>query len=92
MANPINKIQDQLYALEKMYIPDAKREMIVLAKVMERRAADAAECARAMNADEPCSMAFVEFMAGDMRNVVDAKANLESLYAKKKMLEALLRD
>ena len=82
-------IQNELHRLEWM-IPDAKKRVVAAAEKMFWRVTQAVADATAMLADEPCSLSWTEFAEGDLREAREAKAELNSLYEKQRMLQYML--
>ena len=66
-------IQDQLRRLKWM-IPDAMRRMDEAAQCMLRRAQGAVKDTEALLADQPFSMCWVDFVEGELRAAIEAKA------------------
>jgi len=83
-------IKDELRRLEWM-IPDAQRRLSEVAQTMLRRAERAVKDMEAMMANKPCSTSWVEFSENDLRNAREAKAQLDSLYQQRTMLEFFLK-
>ena len=79
------KIEERLKVLD-WEIEDAKRGLAKAAEAMLRRATEAVYQNEALLADKPCSTMWVNFAEGDLREARDAKAKLESLIEKKKLL------
>lgn len=85
-----NAIQEQLARLEWM-IPDAKRRLASAAQSMLRRAQGAVADADAMIADQPCSLTWVDFAEGDLREAREAKAELQKLCEQQKLLQYIAK-
>ena len=81
-------IQAQLRRLEWM-IPDAQRRLAGVAQEMLRRAQNAVHDTEA---NQPCSMSWVEFAECDLRNAREAKADLTNLYEQQAMLKFFLKN
>ena len=79
------KIEKRLEVLD-WEIEDAKRDLAKAAEAMLRRATEAVSQNEALLADKPCSTMWVNFAEGDLREARDAKAKLEVLIEKKKLL------
>ena len=79
------KIEERLKVLN-WEIEDAKRGLAKAAEAMLRRATEAVSQNEALLADQPCSTMWVNFAEGDLREARDAKAKLEVLIEKKKLL------
>ena len=79
------KIEKRLEVLD-WEIEDAKRDLAKAAEAMLRRATEAVSQNEALLADKPCSTMWVNFAEGDLREARDAKAKLEALIEKKKLL------
>ena len=79
------KIEERLQVLD-WEIEDAKRGLAKAAEAMLRRATEAVSQNEALLADQPCSTMWVNFAEGDLREARDAKAKLEALIQKKKLL------
>ena len=79
------KIEKRLEVLD-WEIEDAKRDLAKAAEAMLRRATEAVSQNEALLADQPCSTMWVNFAEGDLREARDAKAKLEALIQKKKLL------
>lgn len=71
-------------------IADAKRQVARAADTMLRRAQEAVQDATAMLNDQPCTLSWINFAAGDLRDAQEAKAELAALYTQRKMLQHLL--
>ena len=82
-------IREQLRRLEWM-IPDTKRRLAKAADQMLWRSQKAVEDSKAMLADEPCTMNWMEFAEGDLREAKEAKAELTKLYEQQRMLNFFL--
>ena len=82
-------IREELTRLDWM-IPDAKRDLMKAAEAMARRAVNAVKECEAMMAEEPCSLGWVDFAGGDVRDACEAKAKLNSLYERQRLLKYLL--
>jgi hypothetical protein len=85
------EIEGQIATID-FQIRDAKRRVVAVAEQMLRRAQDAVRDAAELFNDQPCTLSWVNFASGDQRDAAEAKAELDALYAKKKMLLAILRD
>lgn len=72
-------------------IEDAKQRLAKAAQSMLRRAQEATDDCRRMVAGEPCSLSWVEFAEGDLRQARDAKASLSELNNQKAILEFFAR-
>jgi hypothetical protein len=82
-------IREQLRRLEWM-IPDAKRRLAKAADQMLWRAQKAVEDSKAMLADEGCTLNWMEFAEGDLREAKEAKAELTKLYEQQRLLTFFL--
>lgn len=82
-------IREHFRRLEWM-IPDTKRRLAKAADQMLWRAQKAVEDSKAMLADEPCTMNWMEFAEGDLREAKEAKAELTKLYEQQRMLTFFL--
>lgn len=89
-TNPTEQaIREQLRRLEWM-IPDAKRRLAKAADQILWRAQRAVEDSQAMLADTPCTMNWMEFAEGDVREAKEAKTELTKLYEQQRMLTFFL--
>lgn len=84
------KIASELQNME-WQIQDALRELRQAAEQMQRRANEALEMTEAAVNGKPTSLAWVEFAAGDLRTVVEAKVRLEKLVDRQKLLQHLAK-
>ena len=85
------KINDHLGRLEWM-IADAKRDLVKAAEALAHRGMNAVKECEAMMADEPCSLMWVEFAEGELRNAREAKARLNGLIEQQHMLKFLAKN
>ena len=83
-------IEQHLEQLSWM-IHDAKRELAEAAQQMARRAAEGVKDTEALKADAPCSLTWVEFAEGDLRQAREAKLQLTRLLEQETLLQSVLK-
>ena len=84
--NAATRLEHALLALE-WQIADARNDLKKAAEGMMRRAIEAKESVERMLNDQPCSQTWTEFADADLRHAKEARARLEMLIEKQKLLK-----
>ncbi|MGV2336262.1 MAG UNVERIFIED_CONTAM: hypothetical protein LVR18_19875 [Planctomycetaceae bacterium] len=82
------RIEEYLQRLE-WEISDARSDLQKAADNLMRRAQEAKANCEALMKNEPCSLMWTEFAEGDLRTAKEARARLETLIEKQRMLKHL---